>query len=173
MEPVNDQLHDPLLTPLGETQCHELSRTFPYHDSIDLLVSSPIKRTLFTTLLAFKPEIERGLKVIALPELQEIADVPCDTGSDLEILKKAMEGKPVDLSHVPDGWNSKKGEWAASVDMINNRASKFRRWLKGRPEKNIIVVTHGGMVTYLTDDWADKYKLVKGRRDSRALTELA
>lgn len=158
MIPTNDQLHDPTLTSLGETQCHELCRDFPYHESIDLLVSSPLRRTLSTTLLSFKPQTQRGLKIIALPELQEVADVPCDTGSDVETLKKELENQPVDLSRVRDGWNSKQGEWDPTDNMLHKRARKVRQWLKSRPEKNIVVVTHGGIVHYLTEDWTDSSK---------------
>lgn len=128
------------------------------HESIDLLVASPLQRTLQTALLSFVPEIKRGLKVIALPELQEVGDYPCDRGSDIEILKKLMEGKPVDFSHVPDKWHIKKGEWEPTDDKIKQRVSKVRQWLKARPEKNIVVVTHGGLVHYLTGDWTDSGK---------------
>ena len=158
-------MHDPLLTPLGQRQCHQLRTDFPKHESIDLVVASPLQRTLQTALLSFAPETERGLKVIALPDLQEVGDYPCDTGSDVEILKKAMEGKPVDLSHVHDNWNTKKGEWGPADEKVIQRASKVRQWLKARPEKNIVVVTHGGLVHYLTGDWTDSGKFAGACND--------
>lgn len=151
-------MHDPKLTPLGERQCAQLRKDFPRHQPIDLLVCSPLRRTVYTTFLSFQPEIERGLKVIALPELQEVGAWPCDTGSDIEVLKKELEGKPVDLSRIPDDWNSKRGEWSPMHDVVMKRASKVRQWLKARPEKNIVVVTHGGLVHYLTGDWTDDGK---------------
>ena len=98
------------------------------------------------------------MKVIALPEAQEVSDLPCDTGSDLEILKKEMEGKPVDLSLVQDGWNNNKGKWAANADAIEARAKEVRQWLKARPEKEIVLVTHGGFLHFFTEDWADTKK---------------
>lgn len=93
------------------------------------------------------------MKAIALPELQEVGDWPCDTGSDLAILREELEGLPVDLSRVPDDWNSNKGEWGPADDVVQKRAAKVRQWLKARSEKNIVVVTHGGLVHYLTCDW--------------------
>ncbi len=48
-----------------------------------------------------------GGKVRALPNAQETADLPCDTGSPIEILRKEMEGKKVDLGLVEEGWDSK------------------------------------------------------------------
>jgi len=152
---------DPSLTPFGEEQCRQLVEKFPYHDSVDLLVTSPLRRTIYTTLLGFKPEIERGMTVIALPEVQETADVPCDTGSDIGILKEEMKSKPVDLSRVMEGWNSKTGRWAPTAGALEIRAREARQWLKARPEKEIVVVTHGGLLHYLTEEWTD-YKQALG-----------
>ena len=101
------------------------------------------------------------MKVIALPEIQETADVPCDTGTDISVLKKEMEGKPVDLSRVMDGWNSKTGRWSPTGSAISERARQARQWLKARPEKVIVVVTHGGLLHYLTEDWTG-YKQALG-----------
>jgi len=94
---------DPDLTPFGEEQCRQLAKDFPYHKSIELIVASPIRRTIYTALLGLKPEVDRGLNVLALPELQETSALPCDTGSDPEVLQKEMADKPVDLSLVHEG----------------------------------------------------------------------
>lgn len=77
-----------------------------------MVVASPLRRTIYTALLGFESDIKNnGLKIVALPEIQETSDVPCDTGSDLEALKKEVQEKelPVDLSLVEEGWNSKVG----------------------------------------------------------------
>ncbi len=151
-------MHDPSLTPFGEEQCRQLAQRFPYHDNVELLVTSPIRRTIYTTLIGFKPEIKRGIKIIALPEAQEVSDLPCDTGSDAEVLKKEMEGKPVDLSLIYKGWNNNRGKWATDADAIEARAKEARQWLKARPEKEIVLVTHGGFLHFFTEDWADTSK---------------
>jgi len=149
---ANHNIHDPDLTPHGEEQCRRLARDFPYHDTIELFVCSPLRRTIYTTLLSFRAEIDRGISVIALPQISETADVPCDTGSDLSVLKKEMEGKPIDLSQVMEGWNGKTGKWAATAEAIEMRAREARQWLKSRPEKEIVMVTHGGFLHYFTED---------------------
>lgn len=86
--------------------------------------------------------------------------MPCDTGTDISVLEKEMAGKPVDLSRVEAGWNSKKGRWAPTADAIGTRAREVRQWLKARPEKDIVLVTHGGFLHYLTEDWADYNKIM-------------
>lgn len=187
---ANHVLPDPLLTPLGEEQCINLRANFSYHKSVDMVVASPLRRTIYTALLGFETEIKsKGLKIIALPEIQETSDVPCDTGSDLEALKKEVQEKqlPVDLDLVDGNWNSKvrynrsnlllaggslvknlwvdmkltccifiqEGKWAPTASAIVNRAREARRWLKSRPEKEIVLVTHGGFLHFFTEDWQD------------------
>ena len=91
------------------------------------------------------------MKVIALPEIQETSDLPCDTGSDIAILRDEFKDKPVDLGLVEKGWDSKKGRWAASSTAIEKRAREARVWLRGREEEDIVVVTHGGFLHFLTE----------------------
>jgi broad specificity phosphatase PhoE len=38
---------------------------------------------------------------------------------------------------------------------LKERARAARRWLKARPEKEIVMVTHGGFLHYFTEDWED------------------
>jgi len=114
----------PNLTPLGEQQCRDLSQSFPALSSIDLIVASPIKRTLYTALLTFRPLLEqhKNLKNIALPWLQEISDLPCDTGSPLAELQREFSDQPVDLSLVTPGWHEKTGIYAPTAENIMARA---------------------------------------------------
>ena len=93
--------------------------------------------------------------IIALPELQEVSDYRSDTGSDVEVLQKEMQGKPVDLSLVPEGWNSKKGKWSPDSEAVEKRAKEARQWLKARPEREIVVTSHGGFLHFFTEDWSD------------------
>lgn len=151
-------MHDPSLTPFGEEQCRQLAQRFPYHHNVELLVTSPLRRTIYTTLIGFESETKRGVKVIAFPEAQEVSDLPCDTGSDADVLRKEMEGKPVDLSLIHEGWNNNNGKWATDADAIEARAKEARKWLKARPEKEIVLVTHGGFLHFFTEDWADTRK---------------
>jgi len=157
---ANHAIHDPLLTPAGIEQCKILSSMFPYISDIDLVVASPLKRTMYTALYSFSGPIEKKhLKVIALPELQETSDLPCDTGSDPTQLAKELDGKPIDLSELDKSeaqhWNNKRGRWAPHSDAIVARAKVAREWLRARPERDIVVVTHGGFLHYFTEDWTD------------------
>lgn len=160
---ANHSLPDPSLTPLGEQQCATLSKAFPHSSLITHLVASPLRRTLYTALLSFPSAVASGKKVLALPELQETSDLPCDTGSDPAKLKEefGVEGK-VDLSLVHEGWNNKKGKWSPSASAIEARARQARLFLrdlgaqaaeKENGDQHIVVVTHGGYLHYFTEDW--------------------
>jgi len=161
---ANYILPDPSLTTLGEAQCEALRKVFPYHGRITHLVASPLRRTLYTCLLGFEAEVKSGKKIIALPELQETSDVPCDTGSDPAKLQEEFgTGQwkgTVDLSFVHEGWNHKAAntKWAPSAAKIEARAREARRLLrdlamKSGAEAEIVVVTHGGFLHYFTKDW--------------------
>jgi broad specificity phosphatase PhoE len=131
---ANSTIHDPLLTPRGKEQCAELQNNFPYHSGVDLIVSSPIRRTLYTSLLSFEHDIKtKGLTIIALPEIQETSDLPCDTGSSPDELAQEFAGKPIDFSLVKHGWNVKTGRWSPSKEAIAQRALEAREWLIRRP----------------------------------------
>jgi len=170
---------DPLLTPAGESECRELRAAFPFHSSVQLVVASPLRRTIYTALHAFGPVFERNpdLKLIVLPDLQEVSDLPCDSGSDLNTLKKEVleNNLPVDLSLVSDGWHVKvsgpnfrnenpnifsglfiqSGRYAPGDYAIRMRARDARRWLQARPEREIVLVAHGGLLHFFTEDWED------------------
>ncbi|KAG9668739.1 putative phosphoglycerate mutase, partial [Aureobasidium melanogenum] len=160
---ANHAMHDPMLTPLGEEQCKALQAKFPFMDRVEAVVASPMKRTVYTALHSFAPVIkDKRLKVIALPELQETSDLPCDTGSNVQDLESEFRGQPVDWSYMytppAKAWNSKLGKWSATASAVDDRARVAREWLYSRPEKEIVVVTHGGFLHYLIEDWMDTNK---------------
>ncbi|KAI1458011.1 phosphoglycerate mutase-like protein [Annulohypoxylon moriforme] len=145
---------DAPLTPLGKKQAASLSRLIPdLQKEADVIISSPLRRTLQTTYLGYAPAIERlgGLKnVVVLPQAQECNDLPCDTGSSKEVLEKDPEFAVFDLAPVTPDWNSKKGFWAPSTEALTERARWVRKFLRDRPEKNIVLVSHGDILRRIT-----------------------
>ncbi|KAF5669676.1 histidine phosphatase superfamily clade-1 [Fusarium circinatum] len=152
---ANNVLPDTDLTPLGQEQARSLISKHPELANVDLIVPSPLRRTLQTTLLAFSSELERGLQIVALPEVQEVSDMNCDTGSDLSVIKAEFQQQPVDFSLVEPGWEVKEGRWAPAIGSILERARAARQWLSERPESEIVVVTHGCFLHFFTDDWVN------------------
>lgn len=158
----NETLRDPELTDFGRQQCAELRAMFPHHDRITRLYASPLRRTLSTCLLAFGCEDEDGNKsrqVVAIPELQEVSDAPCDTGSDARVLEEAFVGL-VDLSYLYDGWNSAAEwtTWNSKLEATEARARKARTVLReltqnASHDEHVVVVTHGAFLHFLTNDY--------------------
>lgn len=66
------------------------------------------------------------MKLVALPDVQETSDVPCDTGSDPEVLKREFieeKGLPVDFGLLFDGWNNKTVSVPLYLGMMEERVN--------------------------------------------------
>ncbi|KAI1103986.1 phosphoglycerate mutase-like protein [Jackrogersella minutella] len=147
---------DAPLTPLGKKQAAALSRLVPeLQKEAEVVISSPLRRTLQTTYLGWAPAVARlgGPKsVVALPQAQECNDLPCDTGSAREVLEKDPEFAVFDLAPLTPDWNGKQGFYAASDAALDERARWVRRFLRDRPERNIVLVSHGDILRRITAD---------------------
>jgi broad specificity phosphatase PhoE len=161
---------DPELTPLGSQQADTLGRTFPYPGKVGLIITSLLRRTIQTTLLAFtnvlnkryyvqgsERGVEGGAELRIDPNLQERSALPCDTGSDRPALEIAFPS--LDFSTLYSGWPSKEGFYSADHNAVNDRARKVRGDLRERiveskdiERRDIVVITHGVFMKYLSGD---------------------
>jgi broad specificity phosphatase PhoE len=168
-----------VLTPKGKEQCRALKAAFAHHQTVDAVFASPLRRTIQTASLSFGPTLTRKeVPFILIPGLQELGATGSDTGlantaADLKQLLPDLfaEGElefdlaKIDASAVTAGWNSKvpqhqslrstsqRGYWAYEKEAISKRAADVRNWLFQRPEKEVILVTHGAIAHFLTEDW--------------------
>jgi broad specificity phosphatase PhoE len=161
---------DPELTLLGRQQAEILGRTFPFSDTVGLIITSPLRRTIQTTLLAFTNVlnkryynegsghgVEGGAELLIDPDLQERSALPCDTGSDRLALEIAFPS--LDFSTLHSAWPSKQGLYSADDNAVNDRARKVRGHLreiivalKDGERRDIVVVTHGVFMKHLVGD---------------------
>ncbi|KAK3315676.1 phosphoglycerate mutase family protein [Apodospora peruviana] len=150
-------LRDPGLTDLGFAQASSASPGLPL-PSISVILASPLRRTIETTLAMFKPVIGEA-RLILDPNLQERSNLPCDTGSEVTNLKERFPSS-VDFSGLGEGWFAKEGAFTADDQAVAARAKVVRKRLyqlskevegtgKG---KSIAVVTHGVFMKFLTED---------------------
>ncbi|KAK0252178.1 hypothetical protein B0A54_08165 [Friedmanniomyces endolithicus] len=141
---------DAPLTPLGKTQATALAPLIPQlQREVDLIATSPLTRTVQTTLRAFAPAITRlggPGKIALLPQAQEVNAVPCDTGRSRSQLEHDPDFAGLDLEPLVEGWNSKSGFWAADEGVVAERAAWVRRWLRSRKEGTIVLVAHGDIL---------------------------
>jgi len=146
---ANYALRDPSLTDLGLQQSCE----FQYHirtnhrtlaDDIELVVVSPLRRTVQTALNAYSWLIEKGVPFMIDADWQENSTNTCDVGSDPKALKE--EFPTLDFSTLSDPWPAKEGPLNFSQAGIEARANRVRSWLKSRPERVIAVVSHAAFL---------------------------
>jgi broad specificity phosphatase PhoE len=117
----NYAIRDAVLTAKGKEQCRALCAAFPYHNDVDIIFASPLRRTIQTAALSFGPALSRkDVPFVLHPSLQEIGDMGSDTGladtkEDLkQILPElfaegevAFDLEKIDASAVTKGWNIK------------------------------------------------------------------
>jgi broad specificity phosphatase PhoE len=151
--PYDSKLKDPYLSQHGRRQAEALGQQFPNVENVDLIVCSPMKRTIQTALLAFGDHLRASkTELLALPELQELSAKPCDTGSSLAELLTEFREDPLDLSLVPYDWDSKDRLWSPTELRTLARMVRARTWLRERPENNIIVIGHAHCLQLLVRD---------------------
>ena len=88
--------------------------------------------------------------LIPMAELQERSSMPCDTGSELAVIREKFP--ELDFSHVPEKWNCKEGEWAEHDHALKARGKKLRTILGERPENRIAVLSHGSFISHLLEE---------------------
>ncbi|KAE8452189.1 hypothetical protein EG329_001656 [Mollisiaceae sp. DMI_Dod_QoI] len=183
----NYELPDPALTDLGfGEQCNELARhlqsELPLAQQIELIVVSPMKRTLQTAQQALGWLMERGVPVILRAEWQENSAKPCDTGTAISIMEK--EWPQFDWSSVDPAYPAKTGIYEYTGHGLTKRGIVAREWLRERPEKVIVVVSHSGFLRvgvsnkkyenadYRIFDFAEGFEETGGKLIEWELTEL-
>ncbi|KAI8624961.1 phosphoglycerate mutase-like protein [Xylariaceae sp. FL1651] len=144
-------LHDPSLTQLGREQCVELRKGLledPLVQQAELIITSPMRRTIQTALDTLDWLIERGVKIEADANWQENSHKPCDVGS--EVSKIAEEFPNIDYSTLDPVWPDKTSpagsQYHYTKTALLARAQIALKKLYERPEKVIVVVSHSGFL---------------------------
>ncbi|OWZ35271.1 hypothetical protein C356_05106 [Cryptococcus neoformans c45] len=149
---------DAPLTTLGQEQSRQLNEATKngVQKTAELLVTSPLRRPLETMLLGYpelKSRLEKsGKHVILLDILQEVGPYPCDTPTHPISALKASNGgifSSLDFSALSPDYASKEGIFAPANGVA--RAKLVRKWLRERPEREIVVVAHGDILRYIAD----------------------
>ncbi|KAJ7453085.1 phosphoglycerate mutase-like protein [Mycena latifolia] len=135
-------LRDPPLTDQGLAEASAVSMSF----QPDLIICSPMVRTIQTTLAVFPDLLSPGHSKTALeiwPDLREAHDAICNKGVPRAKLAAAFPG--LDFSCCREEWDYE----AHSDEVAIQRAKRVRAALAERPEQNILLVSHRGFIDYL------------------------
>ncbi|UJR08427.1 hypothetical protein I4U23_012697 [Adineta vaga] len=151
--PHNFSIHDPELSSLGQNQATNAIQNIQTISSIDLVVCSPLIRTLQTYLLVFNNQ--RNIPLIIHPDLQEVCNEPCDIGSPLNDLKTKFPTLLNEFDVFEDTFGG--NEWLEKNDLesiyspkqIQQRTKRFLQWLMNRSEKHIFIISHNLMLQEL------------------------
>lgn len=152
---------DAKLTELGESQCHNLAGNITGLE-LDLIISSPLTRTLQTATLSFAEALAEGTPIIAEENLRETVNYNCDRRSRLSELREAWPG--VNFSGVHDEEDPVWAKYVAifgdeeafiahresdDLDSLAARARALLTTIASRPEKRIALVSHNAFLTHL------------------------
>ncbi|KAJ5709495.1 Histidine phosphatase superfamily clade-1 [Penicillium malachiteum] len=159
---------DPELTEAGLQQSKALCHDFPFKEDVGLVIASPLRRTLKTALLGFegcldkqfyanKSGIEHGATLLLEPDVQAHSARPCDTGSEWSVLKSEFPDLPWDTMELDEVFPAKTGRYAPEREFLQQRGWDLQRRMKeqflemeGSQRKDIVVVTHGGYIKFVT-----------------------
>jgi len=162
---------DPSLTALGVQQAQRLSQTIPDASrNVAIILCSPLRRAIQTTLAGFSDTLDKryfpddptrgahdGAILLLEADLQERSDLPCDTGSSVDELKRVFPH--LDFDGLDESWPVKTGRYGPDDSDVRERAVRVTdllgEWaekLEGKDRRDIVVVTHGVFMKFLTGD---------------------
>lgn len=145
---TNYEIVDPGLTPLGYTQCEDLKKYLQSNkiiDLIDLIVVSPLERTLETCNKIIN-QYHNSIPIISMDEIREHINHPCHKRKSIS--KKKLQYKFVNFNQIVDDSDLMYNKFNGNEPKSNviSRCEWFIKWLKNRREKNILVITHGNFL---------------------------
>ena len=139
--------YDARITPLGETQALSAQNKLK-NINFDLMICSPLTRTLETFSLLFPKPIKNS---IILPFVREHLDHSCDVGRSPSVLQNEFPN--LNFDGVKEFWwnndipiDEKKINYESFED-LDLRVNKFKSWINKRSEKKIALVSHGTFIS--------------------------
>lgn len=161
----HDESHallDPSLTEVGFGQAKAVAKDpliqkglhGTADEKIQLVVVSPLRRTLQTAIGAFDEwllsEEGAGVPMVAHADIQETGEIDCDSGRPLSVIAPEFPQHYLDMSLLSENWNAKNGINRDNGACLLSRLNRFRRWLASRPEERVALVAHHNVFLALT-----------------------
>ena len=137
----------PCLTSKGEKQANDQQKILG-EISMDVVIVSPLKRTIQTAISIFNVEKDY---ILADEKIREIVDCPCDLRRNTDIIKN--EFPFIDFSEID---SIEKYSLKEAATSYNKRIDEFYFWLKNQKFKNIAIVTHGVFLLKFLEKYGEK-----------------
>jgi broad specificity phosphatase PhoE len=147
--------YDARITSVGKEQALSVQKKLKNID-FDLMLCSPLTRTLQTFSLIFPTPINN---TIILPLIREHLDHSCDVGRQPSILQK--EFSHLNFDDVNKFWwnndkyiHEKKINYE-SIEDLDKRVMRFKKWIQKRSENKIALVSHGTFISRIIHFFLD------------------
>ena len=140
---------DSPLTNEGHLQSIELGNTWPKKREIDLVLVSPLTRTLDTAMNIFG---DTEIPMISEEFLREypIGEDTCNKRSSLTHLKNKYPR--VDFNLISDSDTLWSSDYRETIDELEQRLDEMVKYLQNRSEKNIAIVGHSSYFGQFKDN---------------------
>jgi broad specificity phosphatase PhoE len=141
--------YDTNLTLNGINQSIELGNKWDNKDKMDLVIVSPLSRTLQTAMNIFK---DTNVKIVALESVREYPNSlhTCNKRKDINTLKKLFPR--VDFSNIKDNidpsWNEHIGE---TIENLLQRINSLYDFIDSNDYNNIALVGHNSYISMVKD----------------------
>ena len=143
------QFVDTSLVQEGFNQAKQLGETWKDIDTIELVIVSPLKRTLQTACEIFK---DKQVPMIALECVREfpLGKHTCNKRSSKDMLVAKYSHINFDSlqSNQDDIWMSHREE---TIEELNLRIQKLKEFIASRSETNIALVNHSSFIGQMKD----------------------
>jgi len=134
------------LTPEGETMCEHARKEWAktIFEEAELIVVSPMMRALQTAFI-MNGKVADARWLITPMCSEHLSGATCDEGRPKSELLTAIPWVHdlAGIKELDEEW------WTAPRDEEPLRVSAFLKFLEGRKEQKIVVVSHGGFLTYV------------------------
>ena len=139
---------DTKLVDTGIIESINLGITWNERDNIDLVIVSPLSRTLETCYNIFKNTTTNIVVLDDLIEYPQHSEI-CNKREKKTIIKELYP--TFDFSQLPETreWDSSKSE---TYEELKQRSNNIKQWILNRPEKNICVIAHCSFLLAFMND---------------------
>ena len=140
----------------GVEEAKKLKKRWTELNDIELVLTSPLSRTLSTTDIIFR---NTRTPIIVLDELLEYpqsyhrCNMRCAVGDLIKIYPK-MNFDNID-NNIDFDFMDDKRDNNEEIKYLEKRIHKLKDWIKGRKEKNIAIVGHSSYLNYMINGLVD------------------
>ena len=140
---VYNKYKDTPLLPEGYEQAKRCRRTWEKIDDIELILVSPLSRTLETMRTIFK---HKTIPIIALDELMEYphGDERCNKRKRISELELVYPN--IDFSNIKYDDDVTYDSFKESISALKKRQEVVKKFIRNRTENNIAIVSHSSWI---------------------------